>query len=65
MTKKHINQEAVSAFWKKHQKEIKRTAAGMLVACLISVGAAALAQPKAYVVSYNGETQAMEHSHMK
>ncbi|MBQ5797397.1 MAG: peptidoglycan DD-metalloendopeptidase family protein [Firmicutes bacterium] len=55
MTKKHINQEAVRAFFDTHKKEIVRTAAGMLVACLVSVGAAALMQPKAYVVSYQGE----------
>ena len=55
MTKKHFNQEAVLAFWKKNQKEITRTAAGMVAACLISVGAAALIQPDAYAVYYNGE----------
>ena len=56
MTKKHINQEAVRAFFETHKKEIVRTAAGMLVACLVSVGAAALMQPKAYVVSYQRRT---------
>lgn len=56
MTKKHNNQEALMAFYEKHKKEIVRTAAGVMVACLIAVGGAALVQPKAYVVSYNGET---------
>ncbi|MBQ2867986.1 MAG: hypothetical protein IJE87_06395, partial [Firmicutes bacterium] len=37
------------------KKELVRTVAGLLVACLICVGGAALNQPKAYVVSYEGE----------
>ncbi|MBQ4504751.1 MAG: G5 domain-containing protein, partial [Firmicutes bacterium] len=37
------------------KKELVRTVAGLLVACPICVGGAALNQPKAYVVSYEGE----------
>ncbi|MBR7147545.1 MAG: M23 family metallopeptidase, partial [Firmicutes bacterium] len=37
------------------KKEIIRTAAGMIVACLLCMGGAALTQPNAYAVSYNGE----------
>jgi len=37
------------------KKELVRTVAGLLVACLICVGGAVLNQPKAYVVSYEGE----------
>jgi len=37
------------------KKEIIRTTAGMIVACLLCMGGAALTQPNAYAVSYNGE----------
>ena len=66
MIKKHLNQNAVKdqwevyqnkakAVWKSYQKEIVRTTAGVVVACIVSVGGAAMIQPNAYAVSYNGE----------
>lgn len=41
--------------WELHQKEIVKTAAGIFLACIVSVGAAAVVQPNAYEISYNGE----------
>lgn len=66
MIKKHSNQNAVKdqwevyqnrakAVWKSYQKEIVRTTAGVVAACIVSVGGAAMVQPNAYAVSYNGE----------
>ena len=54
-TQWEVYQQKARALWENHQREIKRTAAGMMIACIVSVGGAAAVQPNAYEISYNDE----------